>query len=107
MNTQTSECTLFEYKHFHDTNGSTREEVETAERECSKQEADILAVIYSGQYYSQPAIRRAYFKRYGRELAIASCSRGVANLTDLGKLEKTDVKVMGDYGRKVFCWRKI
>ena len=98
--------TLFEYKHFYDTNGSTREEVETAERECSKQEMDILKLIYDGQYISQPAIRRAYFKRYGKELQIASCSRAFANLTDLGKLEKTDVRVMGDYGKKVYTWIK-
>lgn len=97
---------LFDYKHFYDTNGSTREEVETAERECSKQEREILALFPSGGYLSQPAIRRAYNRRYGRELAIASCSRGVANLTDLGKLEKTDVRVMGDYGKKVYTWIK-
>ncbi len=97
---------LFEYKHFYDTNGSTREETETAEKQCSKQEREILALFPEGSYLSQPAIRRAYLRRYGRELQIASCSRGVANLTDLGELEKTDVRVMGEFGKKVFCWIK-
>jgi len=98
---------LFDYAHFHDTNGSTREECEVAERQCSKQEREILSLFYAGQYVSQPSIRRAYERKYGRELAIASCSRAVANLTDLGKLEKTDVRVMGDAGKKVFTWKRI
>jgi len=97
---------LFDYAHFKDTNGSTHAEREKANRECNRQEAEILALFPSGSYLSQPAIRRAYYRRYGRELAIASCSRAVANLTELGKLEKTDVRVMGEFGKKVFCWIK-
>ena len=107
MNSQASECTLFEYRHFHDTIESTPEDCATFERQCSKQEQEILALFPSGSYLSQPSIRRAYSRRYGRDLAIASCSRGVANLTTLDKLEKTDVKVMGDFGKNVFAWRKV
>jgi len=98
---------LFDYAHFHDTNGSTHSERDQANRECNKQEKEILALFPSGGYLAQPSIRRAYLARYGRELAIASCSRAVANLTDLGKLEKTDVRVMGEFGKKVFCWVKV
>ncbi len=98
---------LFDYASFYDTNGSTHEEREKANRQCSKQEREILSLFYEGQYVSQPSIRRAYKRKYERELAIASCSRAVSNLTELGHLEKTDVRVMGDAGKKVFTWRKI
>jgi hypothetical protein len=35
-----------------------------------------------------------------------SMSRALRNLTKQGKLEKTDIKVDGDKGRKVGTWRK-
>ena len=98
---------LFEYKHYYDTTEAGREAVAEREKKCSKQENEILALFVSGQYFSQPAIRRAYFRRYDQELQIASCSRAVSNLTDLGMLEKTDCKVMGAFGKEVYTWRKI
>lgn len=96
---------LFEYHHFKDTINSTPSDCAKFERQCSKQEMEILALFPSGSYLSQPSIRRAYNRRYGREIAIASTSRAFSNLTDLGKLIKTDIKTDGDFGKKVFCWQ--
>ena len=96
---------LFDYKHYYDTTNSPN--TAKHERSCNKQETEILALFYAGQYVSQPSIRRAYLKRYNKELQIASCSRAFSNLTDLGKIEKTDCKVPGDFGRDVYTWIKI
>ena len=98
---------LFEYKHYYDTTEAGREAVAEREQKCGKQEREILALFVAGQYLSQPAIRRAYLKRYGRELQIASCSRSFTNLTNFGKLRKTDVKVAGEFGREVYTWVKV
>ena len=95
---------LFEYASYKNTNEESGDTLRKSESKARKQERKVLDCFVAGQYMSQPSIRREYFRRYGVELQIASCSRAVSNLTDNGKIEKTDVKVPGDYGKDVLTW---
>ena len=38
---------------------------------------------------------------------LTSIRRAMTNLTTRGKLEKTDQKVKGQYGRPEYCWRLV
>ena len=38
-------------------------------------------------------------------IPITSVRRAITNLTIAGKLEKTEIKRMGPYGKNAYCWR--
>jgi predicted HTH transcriptional regulator len=103
--------TLDVFHHHHNTTEVEFPKLAKLESNAKRQEAQILALFRKGEYLTQPSIRRAYSWRYGSNLAIASCSRAVSNLTRAGKLVKCDgkdaelVKMAGEFGVDVYAWR--
>ena len=97
--------------HFDTTHESERDR-ERFEAQAKFQENQILALF-----------RRAYVKRTSTELApstvhqrlgflgfdypITSVRRGMTNLANRGKLEKTSKKKTGPYGRPEYLWKYV
>ena len=105
---------LFDYKHFYDTTDEAADILVKSENKAKKQEREILGAWPVGQYMSQFSMRRAYEAMYKKPLLVASCSRAFTNLTNLGKIEKCDgkegrelVQVPGEFGKNVYCWKKL
>jgi hypothetical protein len=68
---------------------------------------DLFIESSGGQWWTREAFRRAYFKRFGKDLAIASASRILSNLSaNNGTLEKSTHPLFdGGEGVKVHAWR--
>ena len=89
---------------YYNTNKETGETLKTSERKAVSQEQAIYNFMIDGKstYYSPSAILLYLF---GNRVPITSVRRGMTNLTNQGKLEKTDTMVMGQYGKMEHCWK--
>ena len=75
-----------------------------SKRSAEKQDAQILEIFRS---FDNNTMLNPWFIKEEMKTnpPITSVRRSINTLTKLGKLVKTELKVMGPLGRKCYCWR--
>ncbi len=86
---------------FYNTIGLDPIEYQKAVRKAKKQEEKVLAIFENASKPVSPTDVYIVLERY---YPITSIRRAITNLTDAGKLEKTDIKKEGLYGKPNYCW---
>lgn len=89
---------------FYNTNSETGSELKSSINKSKHQEEIILAFFkkHPDKEFTPFEVQEAV----GLDgVPITSIRRAITNLTDDGRLEKTDTQRKGVYGKKNFCWR--
>jgi hypothetical protein len=86
---------------FFNTINERGEELINSKKVCAEQEIKIMKIFDIHKYLSPSQV---YFFFANRNVPLTSIRRGITNLTNQGKLKKTEVKVMGSYGKKEHIW---
>ena len=89
---------------FYNTISLKGDELKEAEEKAETQEDKVLDFFqrHSRWHYTPWEVRRLVFA--GSNVPITSVRRAINNLTDAGKLEKTDEKRVGPYGKPSYAW---
>lgn len=89
---------------YFNTNVETGLTLERSEEKAFDQEKMILWLFNAtGKDYTPDEVHDRIFAHRG--VPITSVRRAITNLTNKGKLEKTDQQRLGSYGKKVSVWR--
>ena len=87
----------------HNTTRESDQQLAEYEGRAIKQEDRILE-YYASNWHTSISPSRVH--RYLMpDVPLTSVRRAITNLTNQGKLERTDKKVDGVYGRPEYCWR--
>lgn len=90
---------------FYQTIPLTSAELKKAVRDAKKQEEAIYTLFEkSGGCYSPSQVTQL-MERAGRVWPITSVRRAMTDLTDAGKLEKTEETVRGQWGKPEYKWK--
>jgi hypothetical protein len=91
---------------FYNTINETGEKLAESKLKVASQEEQILRYFYDHpNINATPSEVGEYFTTYLFNWPITSIRRAMTNLTNKGKLEKTDRQVEGPYGHKEFLWK--
>ena len=93
-----------QYDFFHNTNGSEGEELVESQSDAKKQDEVILRFFrrHQGRLFSPPQV---LLECGLPNTPLTSIRRAISNLTKSGYLEKTDNRVVGNYGKMNFQWK--
>ena len=91
---------------YYNTNNETGETLQSSRNATMKQEDQILGIF---QAFPNEGLTPFDIEDFARNQEvnwpITSIRRAITDLTNAGKLTKTDVKKMGRYGKNVFTWK--
>ena len=91
---------------YYNTNKETGEVLEKSREKAKSQEERILAFIEKEtRINTYKPLTAPHWIANKFNIPITSARRALTNLTKAGKLEKTDVMVIGPYGKAVHTWR--
>lgn len=91
---------------YHNTNHEPWADLQTSEHKAQVQEGTILYLFKRTLQGLTPD--QVHEMLYGHtSVPITSVRRAITNLTSQGKLEKTDQRRAGSFGKKVFVWRAV
>ena len=90
---------------YYNTNQEAGAELRDSRRNASNQEDEILAFFERrpGKLITPCDVEA----QLGEAWPITSIRRAITNLTQRGKLEKTDTTRLGAWGKRTHCWRYI
>ena len=88
---------------FYNTTNQKGTELKTSWKKTENQEDIILGFFQNNKGFYSPDEVQEELKMDNTPLT--SIRRAITNLTMAGKLEKTNLKRIGIYGKKVYCWR--
>ncbi len=94
---------------YYNTNKESGEELIKSERQARTQEERILE-FFEEDYDSKNVVELfgpSYIHEavFDHSIPITSVRRAMTNLTNQGKLIKTDIMVIGQYGKKEHTWK--
>jgi hypothetical protein len=100
-------------KAYHNTTDESGQTLITFEKKASTQDEYVLAYFksYDNLGATPERVLRHFqimeklSERKWHNTPITSIRRSFSNLRDRGLIRKTDVMIMGDYGRRVNCWK--
>ena len=91
---------------YYNTNNETGETLQSSRNTATNQENMILAIF---ETYPNEGLTPFDIEDFAHDQEvnwpITSIRRAITNLTNNGKLTKTDIKKMGKYGKNVYTWR--
>jgi len=90
---------------YYNTNNETEGTLQNS-RQNSDRQQDIIYRVFE----ANPNMTLTPFEieaATGQNWPITSIRRAITDLTSEGKLEKTDEKRMGPYGKQTYCWKYI
>jgi len=87
---------------YFNTNKETGATLAASKKKAKSQEDIILAYARKnpGWIFSPSMVQNVVLSN----APLTSIRRAITNLTKRGKLEKTNMQVMGIYGKKEYCW---
>jgi hypothetical protein len=88
---------------YYNTTNKTGEDLKQSNAKTDTQEQRILAIFQLYKVLS-PFEVEAIYNRSFRQVPITSIRRGITNLSNQGKLIKTNRKTTGRYGEKNHLW---
>ena len=93
-------------KSYYNTNREKGEELETSKERALRQQNRILSFFLSfpdSSFSPEEVWKTIYFD----ETPITSIRRAITNLTDAGKLIKTQEMKVSSYGKKCHSWKAV
>ena len=90
---------------YYNTNDETGEGLQHS-RQNSERQMDVVYRVFE----SNPNMTLTPFEistATGQNWPITSIRRAITDLTNAGKLEKTEEKRMGPYGKQTYCWKYV
>ena len=90
---------------FYNTNDESKERLQNS-RENSDRQMDIIYRVFE----ANPNMTLTPFEieaAVPQRWPITSIRRAITDLTSAGKLEKTETKRMGPYGKQTYCWKYV
>jgi len=91
---------------YYNTNNETGETLQSSRNTATNQENMILAIF---ETYPNEGLTPFDIEDFAHDQevnwTITRIRRAITNLTNNGKLTKTDIKKMGKYGKNVYTWR--
>lgn len=93
---------------FHNTVQATGETLDKYRTDAQKQEDRVLAIMQANPAWWTPFAVQEMYGRLYRFVPITSIRRAMTDLTNEGKLEKSDTpNAAGQYGKPNHSWRVI
>ena len=88
---------------FYNTTHETNPELKQYRESAETQDQAVLKIFEDNQYtaFTPSEVHRTF----GPTVPITSIRRALTNLTQAGKLVKTNAKRQGPYGRYEYCWK--
>lgn len=93
--------------HFHNSIGLAQDELARAISAAKTQEERIVFLFKLQGVAMTPAEVHTIYRKYYPECPITSIRRAITNLTNDGKLVKTNEQVKGNYNLVNYRWRLI
>jgi Fe2+ or Zn2+ uptake regulation protein len=90
---------------FFNTINATGQDLFSANERAVRQEDLVLRIFSEVQREMTPFEVDERLRRNGFNYPITSVRRSITNLTKSGKLEKTSIKRIGEYGQVNYTWR--
>jgi hypothetical protein len=90
---------------YHNTNKETGQTLATSNKKAKDQEEIIMSFMQHRKKASPEEIWMAAFDT--NAVPLTSVRRGVTNLTNKGKLVKTEQQIMGMYGKMISIWEIV
>lgn len=97
---------------FHNTVNENGQTLIGFEEKAKSQDDDVMDLFnskYDVQITPEMALNQLKFIdpiRY-KNCPITSIRRAFSNLRDMGLIRKTETTIMGNYGRRVHCWKSV
>ena len=88
---------------YYNTNDESGENLQNSRQNSDKQK-DVIYRVFE----SNPNMTLTPFEieaAVAQSWTITSIRRAITDLTSEGKLEKTEIKRMGPYGKQTYCWK--
>jgi hypothetical protein len=91
-------------KSFYNTNKTTGTALKEARSKAKTQEERIYEFFreHKDKVFTPMEVQD---KVFGNTAPITSIRRAISNLTEVGKLDKTDKTRLGYYGKNNYCWK--
>lgn len=91
-------------KTYYNTNNEVGDELDTSKEKALRQQNRILSYFqtFPDQSFSPEEVYNAL---YSDNTPLTSVRRAITNLTDAGKLIKTDIFKVSSFGKKAHSWR--
>ena len=92
---------------YYNTNDETGGTLNTSRKVADNQSVMILGIfkMFSDENMSPDDVEDYIRQVYKRDDPITSIRRAITDLTNEGVLEKTDIKKLGKWGKRVHTWK--
>lgn len=94
---------------YYNTTNETGDTLDNSRKKTSNQNVLVLNVfkIHEDDHLSPDEVTRYIAVNFNKQYPVTSIRRAITDLTTEGKLEKTDKKKMGNWGKQVHTWKLI
>ena len=92
---------------YYNTTHEQSKPLEVSWAKAAKQDVLILLVFARNKksIFTPFEILKILFSEFDRNLPITSIRRSINTLTNIGALEKTNIRRKGAYGKSNYCWK--